>query len=40
MGRRPAGPAAKTCRATWYITVDGMAFRLSSTDFGHLGIFP
>jgi len=26
--------------ATWNITVDGITFRLSSTDFGHLGIFP
>jgi 23S rRNA (cytosine1962-C5)-methyltransferase len=26
--------------ATWNIGVDGMVFRLSSTDFGHLGIFP
>ena len=26
--------------ATWVIDVDGMTFRLSSTDFGHLGIFP
>jgi 23S rRNA (cytosine1962-C5)-methyltransferase len=26
--------------ATWNITVDGIVFRLSSTDFGHLGIFP
>lgn len=25
---------------TWNITVDGITFRLSSTDFGHLGIFP
>jgi 23S rRNA (cytosine1962-C5)-methyltransferase len=25
---------------TWNIKVDGMDFRLSSTDFGHLGIFP
>jgi 23S rRNA (cytosine1962-C5)-methyltransferase len=24
----------------WDIVVDGLAFRLSSTDFGHLGIFP
>ncbi|HCN29998.1 MAG TPA: hypothetical protein DIT64_14925 [Verrucomicrobiales bacterium] len=26
--------------ATWEISVDGMRFQLSSTDFGHLGIFP
>lgn len=26
--------------ATWEIEVDGTRFRLSSTDFGHLGIFP
>ncbi len=26
--------------ANWNITVDGIGFRLSSTDFGHLGIFP
>ncbi len=26
--------------ATWAIEVDGIAFQLSSTDFGHLGIFP
>lgn len=26
--------------ATWNLGVDGMVFRLSSTDFGHLGIFP
>lgn len=26
--------------ATWEITVEGAVFRLSSTDFGHLGIFP
>lgn len=26
--------------ATWVIEVDGMKFQLSSTDFGHLGIFP
>jgi 23S rRNA (cytosine1962-C5)-methyltransferase len=26
--------------ATWEITVEGMVFQLSSTDFGHLGIFP
>ncbi len=26
--------------ATWMIAVDGIAFQLSSTDFGHLGIFP
>ena len=26
--------------ATWIIEVDGIAFQLSSTDFGHLGIFP
>ena len=26
--------------ATWVIEVDGIAFQLSSTDFGHLGIFP
>jgi len=26
--------------ATWIITVDGINFQLSSTDFGHLGIFP
>jgi len=25
---------------TWTITVDDIIFRLSSTDFGHLGIFP
>lgn len=25
---------------SWSITVDGMRFQLSSTDFGHLGIFP
>lgn len=25
---------------TWVITVDGSKFQLSSTDFGHLGIFP
>lgn len=25
---------------TWVITVDGIKFQLSSTDFGHLGIFP
>ena len=24
----------------WPITVDGMSFKLSSTDFGHLGLFP
>lgn len=24
----------------WNITVDGIAFKLSGTDFGHLGIFP
>ncbi|MEN3943776.1 class I SAM-dependent methyltransferase [Prosthecobacter sp. SYSU 5D2] len=26
--------------ATWEIGVDGTRFQLSSTDFGHLGIFP
>ena len=26
--------------ATWAIEVDGIQFQLSSTDFGHLGIFP
>lgn len=26
--------------ATWEIDVDGIRFQLSSTDFGHLGIFP
>lgn len=26
--------------ATWTIDVDGIRFKLSSTDFGHLGIFP
>lgn len=26
--------------ATWNIRVDGTLFQLSSTDFGHLGIFP
>lgn len=26
--------------STWSIEVDGMKFQLSSTDFGHLGIFP
>lgn len=26
--------------ATWDIAVDGTIFQLSSTDFGHLGIFP
>ncbi len=26
--------------ATWEINVEGMVFQLSSTDFGHLGIFP
>ena len=26
--------------ATWVIEVDGIRFQLSSTDFGHLGIFP
>ncbi len=26
--------------ATWAIEVDGIKFQLSSTDFGHLGIFP
>lgn len=26
--------------ATWEIVVDGTTFQLSSTDFGHLGIFP
>jgi 23S rRNA (cytosine1962-C5)-methyltransferase len=26
--------------ATWVIEVDGIQFQLSSTDFGHLGIFP
>lgn len=26
--------------ASWNIGVDGTVFRLSSTDFGHLGIFP
>jgi 23S rRNA (cytosine1962-C5)-methyltransferase len=25
---------------TWEIEVDGIRFKLSSTDFGHLGIFP
>jgi 23S rRNA (cytosine1962-C5)-methyltransferase len=25
---------------TWVIEVDGIKFQLSSTDFGHLGIFP
>lgn len=25
---------------SWTITVDGLRFRLSGTDFGHLGIFP
>ena len=25
---------------SWVIEVDGLRFRLSSTDFGHLGIFP
>lgn len=25
---------------SWPITVDGIKFRLSSTDFGHLGVFP
>jgi 23S rRNA (cytosine1962-C5)-methyltransferase len=25
---------------TWTIDVDGTKFQLSSTDFGHLGIFP
>jgi 23S rRNA (cytosine1962-C5)-methyltransferase len=24
----------------WHVTVSGMQFRLSTTDFGHLGIFP
>ena len=26
--------------ATWVVEVDGIKFQLSSTDFGHLGIFP
>jgi 23S rRNA (cytosine1962-C5)-methyltransferase len=26
--------------ATWIIAVEGVKFQLSSTDFGHLGIFP
>ncbi|MEO6787559.1 MAG: class I SAM-dependent methyltransferase, partial [Chthoniobacteraceae bacterium] len=26
--------------ATWVVGVDDIAFQLSSTDFGHLGIFP
>ena len=26
--------------ANWTLAVDGLRFRLSSTDFGHLGIFP
>lgn len=26
--------------ATWHLDVDGLKFQLSSTDFGHLGIFP
>jgi 23S rRNA (cytosine1962-C5)-methyltransferase len=26
--------------ATWVVQVDGIRFQLSSTDFGHLGIFP
>jgi 23S rRNA (cytosine1962-C5)-methyltransferase len=26
--------------ATWVIEVEGICFQLSSTDFGHLGIFP
>lgn len=26
--------------ATWEVTVEGIRFRLSSTDFGHLGLFP
>lgn len=26
--------------ATWNVRVDGSVFQLSSTDFGHLGIFP
>lgn len=26
--------------AVWNITVDGLVFKLSGTDFGHLGIFP
>ena len=26
--------------STWVIGVDGISFKLSSTDFGHLGIFP
>jgi 23S rRNA (cytosine1962-C5)-methyltransferase len=26
--------------ATWEVAVDGTTFQLSSTDFGHLGIFP
>jgi len=25
---------------TWEVEIDGIRFRLSSTDFGHLGIFP
>ncbi len=25
---------------TWVIGIDGLRFRLSSTDFGHLGVFP
>ncbi len=25
---------------TWVVQVDGLKFQLSSTDFGHLGIFP
>lgn len=25
---------------TWVVSVDGLRFRLGSTDFGHLGIFP
>lgn len=30
----------KALPATWKIDVDGLIFQLSTTDFGHLGIFP
>ena len=25
---------------TWQVTIEGIRFRLSGTDFGHLGVFP
>jgi 23S rRNA (cytosine1962-C5)-methyltransferase len=39
-GQKTRWTGRENLPANWNIGVDGTVFRLSSTDFGHLGIFP